>query len=65
MNVTNSEQFHTVQNQEDSAPNTTHNLVNNPQEIHLTQAQGHQLECTTQQKEGYTHTHTHQEQKPQ
>ena len=54
-------------NQEDSAPNTTHILVNNHKEYSgprhkdsITQ----QFECTTQRREDYTHahTHTHQEQ---
>ena len=59
MNITNSGQTHTVKNQEDSAPNTTHILVNIDKKYSGPRPKDstirHQFECTTQRREDYTH----------
>ena len=63
MSITNSGKIHIVQNQEDSAPHTTHIVVNNHNKYsgprHKDSIIRHQFECTTQWREDYTHTHTH------
>jgi len=60
VSITNSALIHIVQNQEDSAPNKIHILVNNHKKYsgprHKDSIIRHHFECTTQRREDYRHT---------
>jgi len=61
----NSGQIHIVQNQEDSAPNTTYILVNIHKKYsgprHKDSTIQHQFKCTTPEREDYMQAHQEQE----